>query len=111
MKSPEDPPIAPAIAAYEGLANNNKLFQVKGDNTCPTLGKFVGDPSLRRCWERESVTDPGGGSGLRRAPNQLVMGSTGNVYCVDATVLSFLDWPSRRWNAKIECTVRIQFWL
>ena len=30
MKSPEDPPIAPAIAAYKGLANNN-LFQVKVD--------------------------------------------------------------------------------
>src|SRR5271156_4082930 len=30
MKSPEDPPIAPAVAAYERLANNS-LFQAKGN--------------------------------------------------------------------------------
>jgi hypothetical protein len=44
IKSPEDPPIAPAIAAYEGLATQ-QLVLGKRRHTWPTLGKFVGDPS------------------------------------------------------------------
>jgi hypothetical protein len=68
MKSPEDPPIAPANAAYNVLATTTE-----GGSTWAMGGKFVGFPSLRFCSsDLERRTDD---SGMSRDWDQLAIGT------------------------------------